>query len=115
MTFDPCGTLIEVYILYSQVLFNAWHVLPLAQVLVFLVTAGLLCVSIWGVTHLRQYFNPILFIPHSSYLFQFLSKLMHYYPEAGTVEFIKKNLNHYMHISQELLEIYLNSKLSITA
>lgn len=53
------------------------------KVLVFLVTAGLLCVSIWGVTHLRQYFNPILFIPHSSYLFQFLSKLMHFYPEAG--------------------------------
>ncbi|MPC17656.1 Niemann-Pick C1 protein [Portunus trituberculatus] len=53
------------------------------KVLVFLVTAGLLGVSIWGVMHLRQYFDPILFIPHSSYLFQFLSKLLHFYPQAG--------------------------------
>ena len=56
------------------------------QVLVFVVTAALLGVSIWSVMNLKQYFNPVLFIPHSTYLFQFLSKLLHFYPQAGKVK-----------------------------
>lgn len=44
---------------------------------------ALLAVSIWGVTELKQEFNPVWFLPQSSYLFGFLSKILEYYPDAG--------------------------------
>lgn len=53
------------------------------KALVLVVTAVVLGTSIWGVTNLRQEFNPVWFIPQSSYLFQFLSRAQTFYPEAG--------------------------------
>lgn len=53
------------------------------KVAVILSTVVLTGASIWGVTNLRQEFDPVLFIPQSSYLFKFLSRILHYYPEAG--------------------------------
>ena len=55
------------------------------QVLVLLLTAGLLGVSIWGVYNLRQEFNPVWFIPQSSYFFKFLSRFMVQYPNFGKI------------------------------
>lgn len=55
----------------------------LQQALVLVVTAVVFGTSIWGVTNLRQEFNPVWFIPQSSYLFQFLSRAQTFYPEAG--------------------------------
>ncbi|ROT81095.1 hypothetical protein C7M84_000149 [Penaeus vannamei] len=53
------------------------------KALVLVVTAVVFGTSIWGVTNLRQEFNPVWFIPQSSYLFQFLSRAQTFYPEAG--------------------------------
>ncbi|XP_042884344.1 protein patched homolog 2-like isoform X2 [Penaeus japonicus] len=53
------------------------------KALALLVTAVVFGTSIWGVTNLRQEFNPVWFIPQSSYLFQFLSRAQTFYPEAG--------------------------------
>ncbi|KAG0721720.1 NPC intracellular cholesterol transporter 1 [Chionoecetes opilio] len=80
---------------YSKVL-----LMKPTKVLVFLVTAAMLGVSIWGVMNLKQSFNPILFIPHSSYLFQFLSRLFNFYPqtgERGTVYFGALNYPQELH------------------
>ena len=53
------------------------------QIIVLLLTAALLGTAIWGVTNLRQEFNPIWFIPKSTYLFQFLIRMFDYYPNLG--------------------------------
>ncbi|XP_064104721.1 NPC intracellular cholesterol transporter 1-like [Macrobrachium nipponense] len=53
------------------------------KILVLLATLALFCACAWGVTGLRQEFNMIWFIPQTSYLFQFLSRLQVYYPGAG--------------------------------
>lgn len=85
---------------YSKVL-----LLRPTKVLVFLVTAVLLGVSIMAMMNLEQSFNPILFIPHSSYLFQFLSNLMYFYPQAGergTVYFGALNYSQELHKIGEL-------------
>ncbi|XP_076059078.1 patched domain-containing protein 3-like isoform X2 [Oratosquilla oratoria] len=51
------------------------------SVLVF--TAGLIGVSSWGLSNLRQEFEPIWFLPHRSYLFQFFMKQKEYFPTLG--------------------------------
>ncbi|KAG7164111.1 NPC1-like intracellular cholesterol transporter 1-like, partial [Homarus americanus] len=52
------------------------------KMVVLLMTVGVFATSIWGVTNLRQEFNPVWFIPQSSYLFQFLYRAQEYYPDA---------------------------------
>ncbi|KAK7075014.1 hypothetical protein SK128_014092 [Halocaridina rubra] len=52
-------------------------------VIVLLTTATLLGFGIWGTVNLQQKFDPLWFLPPSSYLFQFFSKLEFYYPEDG--------------------------------
>uniref|UniRef100_A0A2P2I6N8 Niemann-Pick C1 protein-like n=1 Tax=Hirondellea gigas TaxID=1518452 RepID=A0A2P2I6N8_9CRUS len=54
------------------------------KVVTLVATAALLAVSAWGVSNLRQEFNPVWFIPQSSYLFQFLNKTEYYFPNAGS-------------------------------
>ena len=53
------------------------------KIVVLLLTAVLLSVSVWGLSNLRQDFNPIWFLPQSSYLFQFFMKHEQYFPTAG--------------------------------
>ncbi|XP_076048649.1 patched domain-containing protein 3-like [Oratosquilla oratoria] len=53
------------------------------KALVIMGTLGLFGTSVWGCLNLRQEFNPVWFIPQSSYMFQFLSRAQRYYPEAG--------------------------------
>ncbi|XP_027212085.2 patched-related protein 9 [Penaeus vannamei] len=60
------------------------------KVLVLFVTFALLAVSGWGLSNLRQEFNPVWFLPQNSYLFKFLMKQEYYYPtsgELGTIYF----------------------------
>ncbi|KAK7065466.1 Patched domain-containing protein 3 [Halocaridina rubra] len=74
---------------YAKYLFK----LPV-KVLVLLFTAGLVAVSGWGLSNLRQEFNPIWFLPHSSYLYKFFMKQELYYPtlgETGTIYFGEMN------------------------
>ncbi|CAL4069038.1 unnamed protein product, partial [Meganyctiphanes norvegica] len=53
------------------------------RVCVILATIAMTAVSIWGVWSLRIEFNLVWFIPQSSYLFQFLTRALNYFPEAG--------------------------------
>lgn len=53
------------------------------KVLVLVVTAVLFSVSGWGLSNLRQEFDPIWFLPQDSYLYQFFIKQRYYYPSSG--------------------------------
>ncbi|KAF2362202.1 Protein patched/dispatched, partial [Trinorchestia longiramus] len=65
-------------------IFSRMILSKLGKVTVLLVTAALTATAGWGISNLRQEFNPIWFIPQSSYLFSFLSKTEIYFPQAGT-------------------------------
>ncbi|XP_042862296.1 protein patched homolog 3-like isoform X2 [Penaeus japonicus] len=69
----------------------AKHLLKLpCKVLVLFITLVLLAVSGWGLSNLRQEFNPIWFLPQNSYLFKYFMKQQYYYPtsgELGTIYF----------------------------
>ncbi|XP_071537135.1 NPC intracellular cholesterol transporter 1 homolog 1b-like [Panulirus ornatus] len=69
--------------MFFDKIFSKYLLMKPMKVVVLLMTAGLLATSIWGVTNLHQEFNPVWFIPQSSYLFQFLFRAQKYYPEAG--------------------------------
>ncbi|XP_045610892.2 patched domain-containing protein 3 [Procambarus clarkii] len=69
--------------IYAKFLFK----LPV-KILVLFITVGLLAVSGWGLSNLRQEFNPIWFLPQSSYLFQFFMKQQYYYPSSGEMGYI---------------------------
>ncbi|XP_053626283.1 patched domain-containing protein 3-like isoform X3 [Cherax quadricarinatus] len=58
------------------------------KIFVLLVTAAFLAVSGWGLSNLRQEFNPIWFLPQSSYLFKFFMKQEYYFPTSGEMGFI---------------------------
>lgn len=47
------------------------------------VSAFLLGVNIWGSVLMRQEFNPIWFIPKSTYLSQYFSVIEDFYPDNG--------------------------------
>ncbi|XP_068236548.1 patched domain-containing protein 3-like [Palaemon carinicauda] len=64
-------------------IYSRFILLKPVKVLVLLITAILFGSCAWGVSGLRQEFNPIWFIPRSSYLFQFLDRIYLYYPSAG--------------------------------
>lgn len=53
------------------------------KLFVLLFTVILTGVSCWGIYNLKQEFNPIWFLPHSSYLFKFFMKLEQYFPSNG--------------------------------
>ncbi|KAK8393963.1 hypothetical protein O3P69_006275 [Scylla paramamosain] len=65
------------------------------KVVILVSTAVLLSVSAWGLSNLRQDFNPIWFLPQSSYLFKFFMKNEEYFPnvgEEGTLYFGTMNM-----------------------
>ncbi|KAK3894018.1 hypothetical protein Pcinc_002205 [Petrolisthes cinctipes] len=64
--------------IYARVL-----LLPLVRVIVLVVTALLFGVSVWGMTELRQEFDPVWFLPQDSYLFRYFEKQREYYPSSG--------------------------------
>ncbi|XP_063850802.1 protein patched homolog 1-like isoform X1 [Scylla paramamosain] len=69
--------------MFFSEIYSKYLLMKPVKVLVLAVTAAVLGTCIWGVTNLRQEFNPVWFIPESSYLYQFISKVQYYYPESG--------------------------------
>ncbi|XP_069941806.1 patched domain-containing protein 3-like [Cherax quadricarinatus] len=103
---DLCQTFFDKF--YSRVV-----LMKPIKVLVMVVTAVMLGASIWGVTHLRQEFNPVWFLPQSSYLFHFLSRLLVYYPqigERGTVYLGALNYSQEFHKIGELTTVMRENK-----
>ena len=54
-----------------------------AKVLVVAATLGLASVGVWGLTGLRQEFNPVWFIPPQSYLAKWFDANEFYFPKEG--------------------------------
>jgi len=63
---------------------------PAAKVCVLLFTIGWLSVGGWGLSMLRQEFNPIWFIPQDSYLAGWFAANTEHFPKAG--ETVKINI-----------------------
>jgi Niemann-Pick C1 protein len=63
---------------------------PAAKVCVILFTIGWLSVGGWGLSMLRQEFNPIWFIPQESYLAGWFAANTEHFPKAG--ETVKINI-----------------------
>ena len=53
------------------------------QILVLLMTLGFLGVGIWGTTLIRQEFDPVLLLPASSYMRQWINKNDQHFPSTG--------------------------------
>ena len=60
------------------------------KVIILLLTAGFGSVGVWGLTQLRQEFNPVWFIPQESYLAQWFNANEVYFPKEG--ETVKINI-----------------------
>ncbi|XP_069951253.1 patched domain-containing protein 3-like [Cherax quadricarinatus] len=79
---------------FTHVYANLLFLLPV-KIFVLAATAVLACVSAWGLSNLRQEFDPIWFLPQDSYLYKYFIKQNHYYPssgEQGSVYFGDMNL-----------------------
>merc|ERR1719334_737019 len=63
---------------------------PAAKVGVLVLTASLLSVGGWGLSQLRQEFNPVWFIPQDSYLKGWFDANSEHFPKAG--ETVKINI-----------------------
>lgn len=53
------------------------------QVFILILSAFLLGINTWGSVLMRQEFNPLWFIPTSTYLSQYFSVIENQYPENG--------------------------------
>lgn len=78
-----------------------------AKIIVLLVTFGVCGVSCWGLTNLRQEFNPIWFIPQSTYLFQFFLKQQHYYSSNGEMGIVYFGNVSSLHAEIPLIDEYV--------
>ncbi len=56
---------------------------PVSKTFVLLLTIGLTSLAIYGLTELRQEFNPVWFIPIGSYLQKWFAVTEQYFPESG--------------------------------
>ena len=73
-----------------------------AKISVLLVTAGLAACGVWGLTQLRQEFNPVWFIPPESYLSKWFAANEQFFPKEG--ETVKINIAQ-VDFSEELPKI----------
>ena len=76
------------------------------QVLVMLLTAVILGFNVWGSVLMRQEFNPLWFIPSSTYLSQYFTQLQKYYPSSGelaTIYIKSNNLSQHLHDFEDLI------------
>lgn len=76
-----------------------------------IVTATFLGVNIWGSVLMRQEFNPMWFIPTSTYLSQFFSVVENYYPDNGqmaTIYVKTENLSNHLHHVEHLISSLRN-------
>jgi len=76
------------------------------KVLVMLLTAVILGFNVWGSVLMRQEFNPLWFIPSSTYLSQYFTQLQKYYPSSGelaTIYIKSNNLSQHLHDFEDLI------------
>ena len=67
--------------------------------MILLITATSLGLNIWGSVLMRQEFNPLWFIPKSTYLAQYFDTLDNYYPNTGELATVYvKTSNLYEHM-----------------
>ncbi|KAG7160185.1 NPC intracellular cholesterol transporter 1-like 1 [Homarus americanus] len=70
-----------------QIFFNEVYAkflfLAPVKVLILVVTVVFTCVSGWGLSNLRQEFDPVWFLPQDSYLYNFFIKQKYYFPSSG--------------------------------
>jgi len=74
-------------------------------------TVSLLGVNIWGTVLMRQEFNPLWFIPTSTYLAQYFSVLEKYYPDNGqmaTIYVKTDNLSEHLEHLNDLISSLRN-------
>ncbi|XP_018402992.1 PREDICTED: patched domain-containing protein 3-like isoform X2 [Cyphomyrmex costatus] len=60
------------------------------KIIILLVTAILLGINVWGIFHLNQNFDPLVYLNQESYPIRFNNKLTEYFPKFG------KNVNIYL-------------------
>ncbi|XP_045125930.1 protein patched homolog 3-like [Portunus trituberculatus] len=80
---------------------------PAVRVIVILWTSALFFASTWGLTNLRQEFDPIWFLPQDSYLYGYFEKQRDYFPsseEPGSVYLSNIDLANELVNIQELSE-----------
>ncbi|XP_068204799.1 patched domain-containing protein 3-like [Palaemon carinicauda] len=77
---------------YARMFLN----LPM-KIFIIILTLGIIAVSGWGLSNLRQEFSSIWFLPQDSYPYKFFMKQKEYYPssgEDGTIYFGNMSLVH---------------------
>lgn len=74
----------------------------IGKVAIILATAGIGSVGVWGLTQIRQEFNPVWFIPQESYLARWFNANKLYFPKEG--EKVKINIAQ-VDLSEELPKI----------
>ncbi|XP_042204824.1 patched domain-containing protein 3-like [Homarus americanus] len=81
------------------------------QVIILVGSGCLLASSVWATTNLRQEFNPMWFIPSTSYLDETVQVLSKHFPEAGESGYIyfsnvtlPEDLPHLNHLIDDLTE-----------
>ncbi|CAL4137274.1 unnamed protein product, partial [Meganyctiphanes norvegica] len=80
------------------------------KITVLIITATLVGVSGWGLSNLRQEFDPSWFLPQSSYPFKFFAKSDEYFPSSGVSgKILLGNLNYTKDIAK-ILQLEANLK-----
>ena len=87
----------EIFSKYGALL-SRWPV----KLIVLVATMGLASCGVWGLTQLRQEFNPVWFIPPESYLSKWFAANEKFFPKEG--ESVKINIAQ-VDLSQELPKI----------
>ena len=53
------------------------------SIVIFVVTATLFAIGIWGITELKQEFNPVWFLPPTSQIYSYFTINKEYFPSSG--------------------------------
>ncbi|XP_046631548.1 uncharacterized protein LOC124311207 [Daphnia pulicaria] len=88
-----------------------------AKVFILIVSAFLLGVNTWGSVLMRQEFNPLWFIPTSTYLSQYFSTIESHYPDNGQLASIyiqTKNLSSNLDQLEALIDTVRNETLIVS-
>ncbi|RXG52107.1 Patched domain-containing protein 3 [Armadillidium vulgare] len=69
--------------LFFQDIYSKFLLKTPVKIFVLIFTFSFLGVSAWGLSNLEQEFDPIWFLPHSSYLYKYFMKSDEYFPADG--------------------------------
>lgn len=77
------GIIIYLYVQRLELSINLIYWSTNQQVFILILSAFLLGINTWGSVLMRQEFNPLWFIPTSTYLSQYFSAIESHYPDNG--------------------------------